>query len=71
MGFFIYWLMVKRIMWKYNFSLHWAPYPKVPQVLPACPSDKMNIILCYVVGTRRLMPPDALHPKAYCTNPGL
>ena len=25
----------------------------------------------YVVGSRRLMPPDALQPKAYCTNPGL
>ena len=24
-----------------------------------------------VVGSRRLMPPDALQPKAYCTNPGL
>ena len=28
-------------------------------------------MLCYVVGSRRLMPPDALQPKAYCTNPGL
>ena len=28
-------------------------------------------MLRYVVGTRRLMPPDALHPKAYCTNPSL
>ena len=27
--------------------------------------------LCYVVGSQRLMPPDALQPKAYCTNPGL
>ena len=26
---------------------------------------------CYVVGSRRLMPPDALQPKAYCTNRGL
>ena len=25
----------------------------------------------FVVGTRRLMPSDALQPKAYCTNPGL
>ena len=25
----------------------------------------------YVVVSRRLMPPDALQPKAYCTNPGL
>ena len=25
----------------------------------------------YVVGSRQLMPPDALQPKAYCTNPGL
>ena len=29
------------------------------------------VLLCYVVGSRRLMPPDALQPKAYCTNPGL
>ena len=28
-------------------------------------------MLCYVVGSRRLMPPDALQPKTYCTNPGL
>ena len=28
-------------------------------------------MLCYVVGSRPLMPPDALQPKAYCTNPGL
>ena len=28
-------------------------------------------VLCYVVGSRRLMPPDALQPKAYCRNPGL
>ena len=26
---------------------------------------------CVVVGSRRLMPPDALQPKAYYTNPGL
>ena len=26
---------------------------------------------CIVVGSRRLMSPDALQPKAYCTNPGL
>ena len=26
---------------------------------------------CYVVGSRQLMPPDALQPKAYCTNTGL
>ena len=25
----------------------------------------------YVIGSWRLMPPDALQPKAYCTNPGL
>ena len=28
-------------------------------------------VLCYVVGSWRLMPPDALQPKAYCTNLGL
>ena len=29
------------------------------------------VLYCIVVGSRRLMPPDALQPKAYCTNPGL
>ena len=28
-------------------------------------------LCCIVVGSRRLMPPDALQPNAYCTNPGL
>ena len=31
----------------------------------------MCVVYCIVVGSRRLMPPDALQPKAYCTNPGL
>ena len=29
------------------------------------------VLYCIVVGSRRLMPPEALQPKAYCTNPGL
>ena len=29
------------------------------------------LLYCIVVGSRQLMPPDALQPKAYCTNPGL
>ena len=29
------------------------------------------VLYCIVVGSQRLMPPDALQPKAYCTNPGL
>ena len=29
------------------------------------------VLYCIMVGSRRLMPPDALQPKAYCTNPGL
>ena len=28
-------------------------------------------LYCIVVGSQQLMPPDALQPKAYCTNPGL
>ena len=28
-------------------------------------------LYCIVVGSQRLMPPDALQPKAYCKNPGL
>ena len=30
-----------------------------------------ELLYCTVVGSRRLMPLDALQPKAYCTNPGL
>ena len=29
------------------------------------------VLYCIVVGSRRLMPPDTLQPKVYCTNPGL
>ena len=29
------------------------------------------VLYYIVVGSRRLVPPDALQPKAYCTNPGL
>ena len=29
------------------------------------------VLYCIVVRSWRLMPPDALQPKAYCTNPGL
>ena len=27
------------------------------------------VCMC-IIGSRRLMPPDTLQPKAYCTNPG-
>ena len=33
--------------------------------------SSLAVLYCIVVGSRRLMPPDALQPKAYCTNPGL
>ena len=29
------------------------------------------VLYCIGVGSRRVVPPDALQPKAYCTNPGL
>ena len=29
------------------------------------------VLYCIVVGSRRLMPPDALQSKAYCTNTSL
>ena len=29
-----------------------------------------SLLCCFVVGSRWLVPPDALQPKAYCTNPG-
>ena len=32
---------------------------------------QIDVLYCIVVGSRRLMPPDALQPRAYCTNPGL
>ena len=31
----------------------------------------MYLLYSIAVGSRRLMAPDALQPKAYCTNPGL
>ena len=31
----------------------------------------IGILYCIVLGSRRLVPPDALQPKAFCTNPGL
>ena len=34
-------------------------------------SENAEILYCIAVGSRRLMPPDAMQPKAYCTNPGL
>ena len=43
----------------------WRPFTNKSVSLPSL------VMLCYVVGSRRLMPPDALQPKAYCTNPGL
>ena len=33
--------------------------------------EKLHLAQGIVVGSRLLMPPDALQPKAYCTNPGL
>ena len=33
--------------------------------------ENTNPTYCIVVGSWRIMPPDALQPKAYCTNPGL
>ena len=33
--------------------------------------SKEVVLYCTVVGSRRLTPPNALQPKAYCTNPGL
>jgi len=43
MGFSVYWLIVKRTMCKYKIFVHWAPYPKVLQVLHTCPSDTSNL----------------------------
>ena len=40
-------------------------------VLIVCRYCVVIVLYCIVVGSRRLMPPDALQPKAYCTIPGL
>ena len=34
-------------------------------------SKTKNHVTAHVIGSRRLMPPDAQKPNAYCTNPGL
>ena len=39
--------------------------------IPSGVHARNNVLYCIVVGFRRLMPPDALQPKAYSTNPGL
>ena len=45
---------------------------EVTKIQVFCDDVLCNLVLyCIVVGSRRLMPPDALQPKAYCTNPGL
>ena len=49
--------------------------PPSPAVINNSPCP-VNIFICtglycIVVGYWRLMPPDALQPKTYCTNPGL
>ena len=33
--------------------------------------DAEVLLYCIVIESRRLVPSDALQPKAYCTNPGL
>jgi len=43
MGFSVYWLIVKRTVCKYKIFVHWAPYPKVLQVLHTCPFDTSNL----------------------------
>ena len=44
-----------------------------PRSLDCAAVSTPRIVLpyCIVVGFRRLMLPDALQPKVYCTNPGL
>ena len=41
------------------------------KVFVRCVINNSIVLHCIVVGSRRLMPPDALQAKAYCTNPGL
>ena len=50
---------------------------KYLQVLSQKVYSAIKVTVCivsvcmYVIGSRWLMPPDALQPKAYCTNPAL
>ena len=48
----------------------WQKPVPVPRFLPQIPRG-LFFLYCIAVGSRRLMPPDALQPKAYCTSPGL
>ena len=44
---------------------------KQPQNMTMFCVLRTDLLYYVMVGSRRLMPPDALQPKAYCTNPGL
>ena len=51
-----------KSVWKEVFRIYVAEH---------CLQGCDTALYCIVVGSRRLMPPDALQQKAYCTNPGL
>ena len=42
-----------------------------PDTFRQSPGITEYVMLCIAVGSWRLTSPDALQPKAYCTNPGL
>ena len=53
-----------------------CPCESLDYTLTVCVAVYLEVLrpvqlYCIVVGSRRLMPPDALQPKVYCTNPGL
>ena len=53
-----------------GFEIRWMRDISHPS-RPAQCSTQPPVLYCIVVGSRRLMPPDALQPEAYCTNPGI
>ena len=58
----IFLLLMQRKRTNYTFF-----FDSTPEIFQHC----VILIHCIVVGSRGLMPPDALKPKANCTNPGL
>ena len=57
-----------------TFELHMQPLPQFinsTEIIIKRPTALCIVLYCIVVGSRRLMPSVALHPKAYCTKPGL
>ena len=61
-GFSLYGAKYWLTEWRSNDSTCWVLWQQGAVVI--------HVRYC-IVRSRQLMPPDALQPKAYCTNPGL